>query len=92
MHGNSESDISVFTVWDGGSRPSPLGNVAQDDSKDDDPHEWVRRTKAARAMKSEFLSLDSRVVDTCGGFCDTDQKSAAYATDIALDPLKGIRK
>ena len=24
------SDTSVLTVWDGGSRPSPLGNVAQD--------------------------------------------------------------
>jgi hypothetical protein len=85
-------DTSVLTVWDGGSRPSPLGNIAQDNSKDDDPHEWVRRTKAARAMKSAFLSLDSQVVDTCGGFCDTDQHSAAYDTDIKLDPLKGIRK
>jgi len=57
---------SVLTVWDGGSRPSPLGNIPQDDSLDDDPHEWVRRTPAARAMKSAFLSIDSRVVDTCG--------------------------
>ena len=57
---------SVLTVWDGGSRPSPLDNVPQDDSLRDDPHEWVRRTPAARAMKSAFLSLDSRVLDTCG--------------------------
>ena len=75
----SDATSSVLTVWDGGSRPSPLGNVAQDNAKDDDPHEWVRRTVAARAMKSAFLSLDSRVVDTCDGFCDTDTKSATYA-------------
>jgi len=65
------SAVSVFTVWDGGSRPSPLGNVAQDNTYDDDPHEWVRRTPAARAMKSDFLSLDSRIVDTCVSYCDT---------------------
>jgi hypothetical protein len=65
------ADVSVFTVWDGGSRPSPLSNVAQDNTYDDDPHEWVRRTPAARAMKSGFLSLDSRIVDTCGSYCDT---------------------
>ena len=65
------SGVSVFTVWDGGSRPSPLGNVAQDNTYDDDPHEWVRRTPAARAMKSAFLSLDSRIVDTCVSYCDT---------------------
>ncbi len=53
-------DTSVLTIWDGGSRPVPLDNVAQDNSKDDDPHEWVRRTKAARLMKSHFLSPRAR--------------------------------
>jgi hypothetical protein len=83
-------DVSVFTVWDGGSRPFPLNNVAQDDSKKDDPHEWVRRTRAARDMKAAFLDWDSRVVDTCGGYCDTDAgyRSPDYATDIQLDPLQ----
>jgi hypothetical protein len=85
------ADTSVLTVWDGGSRPSPLANVAQDNSKDDDPHEWVRNTGAARAMKSAFLSLNSRVVDTCGSFCDTDTKSKTAAADGQTDPLAGLR-
>jgi hypothetical protein len=85
----NDTSSSVLTVWDGGSRPSPLGNVAQDKSVDDDPHEWVRRTKAARAMKAAFLSVDSRIVDTCHGFCDTDQQSPQ--ADFSADPLEGIR-
>jgi hypothetical protein len=76
-------DTSVFTIWDGGSRPVPLGNVAQDNSKDDDPHEWVRNTVAARAMKSAFLALDSRVIDTCVTYCDTDTKSDS----LSLSPF-----
>ena len=51
--------------------PIGVGNVAQDRTYDDDPHEWVRRTPAARAMKSAFLSFDSRIVDTCVSYCDT---------------------
>jgi hypothetical protein len=89
INGSNDTTSSVLTVWDGGSRPSPLGNVAQDDSIDDDPHEWVRRTKSARAMKSAFLSLDSRIVDTCQGFCDTDQQSPK--ADFTADPLEGSR-
>jgi hypothetical protein len=80
--------VSVFTVWDGGSRPAPLGNVAQDNSYDDDPHEWVRRTPAARAMKSAFLSLDSHIEDTCVSYCDTYN----YPFDPALasvSPMSG---
>jgi hypothetical protein len=40
-------------------------------------------------MKSAFLSIDSRIVDTCQGFCDTDQKSPK--ADYSVDPLAGIR-
>jgi hypothetical protein len=70
------SGTSVFTVWDGGSRPSPLDNTAQPKaSPDDDPHEWVRNTVAARAMKSAFLAHDSKIVDTCGGPCLTDTRA-----------------
>jgi hypothetical protein len=78
-------NTSVFTIWDGGSRPVPLSNIAQDNAKDDDPHEWVRNTFAARAMKSAFLSFDSTVIDTCTHvdpatgqsvpYCDTDSHS-----------------
>jgi hypothetical protein len=98
INGSNDTTSSVLTVWDGGSRPSPLGNVAQEKQVcpagvagdcDDDPHEWVRRTFDARAMKSYFLSLDSRIVDTCDGFCDTDQKSPL--ADYSADPLEGIR-
>jgi hypothetical protein len=79
-------NASVFTIWDGGSRPVPLSNIAQDNAKDDDPHEWVRNTFQARAMKSAFLDFDSTVVDTCTHtdpatgqtvpYCDTDSKGA----------------
>jgi len=87
----SELDgASVLTVWDGGSRPVPLSNTTISRDIDDDPHEWVRRTRAARDMKAAFLSLDSRIIDTCGGFCDTDQKSPQ--ADYAVDPLQGIRR
>ncbi|MCW2992339.1 MAG: hypothetical protein JWM73_2933 [Solirubrobacterales bacterium] len=89
IHGSDATTSSVLTVWDGGSRPSPLANVAQDNSVDDDPHEWVRNTFAARAMKSAFLSADSRIVDTCQGFCDTDTKSPK--ADYSADPLEGKR-
>lgn len=78
-------DVSVLTVWDGGSRPVPNSNTTISRDIDDDPHEWVRRTKAVRAMKSAFLSFNSRIVDTCGGFCDTDQKSPQ--ADYSVDPL-----
>ena len=81
---------SVLTIWDGGSRPSPLDNVAQSNAKDDDPHEWVRRTRAGRDMKAAFLSVDSTVIDPCHPYCDTDpgHRSPDYATDILLDPLQ----
>jgi hypothetical protein len=82
-------DISVYTVWDGGSRPFPLANVPASKyaTGDDDPHEWIRNTVAARAMKAAFLAADSRVVDTCTPYCDTDSKGA----DLDKDPLAGRR-
>ena len=69
--------VSVLTVWDGGSRPTPITNTAIGPVEpNDDPHEWVRRTVAARAMKSAFLDHDSQIVDTCGGPCLTDTRVA----------------
>jgi hypothetical protein len=89
-------DTSVLTIWDGGSRPSPLSNIAQSNAKDDDPHEWVRNTFAARAMKSSFLAIHSRVIDTCTHvdpvsgetvpYCDTDTKSDDYDKSPAYQP------
>jgi hypothetical protein len=93
---NKNDDASVLTVWDGGSRPVPTSNTTISRDVDDDPHEWVRRTPWARAMKSAFLSIDSTIVDTCkhngaGGsdYCDTDQKSPQ--ADYAKDPIEGER-
>jgi hypothetical protein len=79
------SGVSVYTVWDGGSRPAPLGDVAPSRALDDDPHEWVRRTPAARAMKSDFLAFDSRIEDTCVSYCDTYNYPFSAAT-AALSP------
>ena len=79
-------NTSVFTIWDGGSRPVPLSNIAQNNAKDDDPHEWVRNTVAARAMKSAFLSFDSTVIDTCVSYCDTDSKGADLDKSPTYEP------
>jgi hypothetical protein len=37
-----------------------------------DPHEHPRRSVAARRQKSEFLRVDGRIVDVCGGPCFAD--------------------
>src|SRR3954453_1332070 len=55
---------SALVIWDSGSPVPPTTNTAP--KTGDDPHEHPRRTKENRAMKSAFLSLDSKVVDTCG--------------------------
>src|SRR3954451_6964066 len=79
-------NTSVFTIWDGGSRPVPLSNVAQDNAKDDAPHEWGRNPVAARTMKSAFLSFDSTVIDTCVSYCDTDSKGADLDKSPTYEP------
>jgi len=101
-------NVSLFTIWDGGSRPAPLDNIANTENNakgnNDDPHEWVRRTLAGRNMKSAFLQYvqvdadghplpggtdESRVLDTCNGYCDTSihRRSSNYDADINQDPL-----
>jgi hypothetical protein len=35
-------------------------------SEQEDPHEWPRRTPAARAQKSAFLQIGGLVIDVCG--------------------------
>ena len=37
-----------------------------------DPHEHPRRSVAGRRQKSEFLRVDGRIVDVCGGPCFAD--------------------
>jgi len=62
---------STLVIWDSGEPIPPTTNTSPTEGQD--PHEFPRRTKAARAMKSAFLSIDSRVLDTCNGApCRTD--------------------
>ncbi len=61
-------DGSAITYWDSGpgvnGRP-PATNTPPREGRD--PHESPRATPAARRQKSEFLKVDGRVVDVCGG-------------------------
>jgi hypothetical protein len=69
-------DGSAITMWDSGpirlengqsvgTDVPPTTNTPPTNGKD--PHELPRRTPADRAMKSAFLSVGGRVIDTCGG-------------------------
>jgi hypothetical protein len=55
---------STLVIWDSGADVPPTTNTSPQTGAD--PHEHPRRTKENRAMKSAFLSIDSKVVDTCG--------------------------
>lgn len=60
-------DIGPFRTVGGdvfGTDPPPKTNTPP--SRGVDPHEGPRREASARAMKSAFLQVDGRVVDTCG--------------------------
>jgi hypothetical protein len=68
---------SAIVIWDSGPgrvQPPPLANLApQDTATNNDPHEDVRSTKAARTQKSDFLASSGSVMDVCGGKpCHTD--------------------
>jgi hypothetical protein len=59
---------SALVYWDAGSQrvaAPPLENVPN--RALEDPHEYPRRTPAARRQKSDFLDLNGAVTDTCGG-------------------------
>ncbi len=61
-------DSGPARMEDGQSRgtpPPPAANLPNREGKD--PHEEPRNTVAARLQKSEFLKIDGRVVDVCGG-------------------------
>ncbi|HEX8082991.1 MAG TPA: hypothetical protein VF529_01800 [Solirubrobacteraceae bacterium] len=55
---------------DHGTPSPPAGNVPP--RLGCDPHEHPRRSPAARQQKSEFLRVDGRIVDVCGGPCFAD--------------------
>ena len=66
--GNLPWSGSAIVYWDGGPTrvaPPPLENVPNDQL--DDPHEFPRRTHAARQQKSDFLQADGKVIDVCAG-------------------------
>jgi hypothetical protein len=62
---------SAIVIWDGGPglvQPPPVANIAPTDSAaNNDPHEFVRNTPAARQQKSDFLQANGTVVDVCAG-------------------------
>jgi hypothetical protein len=59
---------SAIVYWDAGAArvaAPPLENVPN--RALEDPHEYPRRTPAARQQKSDFLQLNGAVLDPCGG-------------------------
>ena len=65
-------------TYPGRARPSCTGTAGRPASRRrrwrtcpttelDDPHEFPRRTHAARQQKSDFLQADGKVVDVCAG-------------------------
>ena len=63
---------SAIDIWDSGPgivQPPPVGNIPPpaETSTNQDPHEHVRNTPAARVQKSNFLQPFGSVVDVCGG-------------------------
>jgi hypothetical protein len=62
---------SAIVIWDGGPglvQPPPVANITPTDSAaNNDPHEFVRNTPAARQQKSDFLQANGTVVDVCAG-------------------------
>ena len=57
-------------LGDHGNYPPPANNVPPRFGCD--PHEHPRRSPLARRQKSEFLRVDGRIVDVCGGPCFAD--------------------
>jgi hypothetical protein len=62
---------SAIVIWDDGpgmTQPPPFANIPPvESSTNNDPHEFVRSTPAARVQKSEFLEPGGAVFDVCSG-------------------------
>ena len=58
-------DGSAVVWWDAGIPLPPLEN--KPNRAGEDPHGAPRSEVAARQQKSEFLKVDGRVVEVCGG-------------------------
>jgi hypothetical protein len=64
-------DGSAIVIWDSGPgrvQPPPFANLPPiAGPNNNDPHEDVRNTPAARVQKSNFLEPHGAVIDVCGG-------------------------
>jgi hypothetical protein len=59
---------SAIVYWDGGPARVNVPPLANTPNKGlDDPHEFPRRTPAARTQKAAFLAPGGALIDTCGG-------------------------
>jgi hypothetical protein len=59
---------SAIVYWDAGPARVSVPPLANTPNKGlEDPHEFVRRTPAARAQKAAFLKPGGALVDVCGG-------------------------
>jgi hypothetical protein len=56
---------SAIVIWDAGTPAPPITNTPNRGGSD--PHSRPRSTPIARVQKSEFLKINGRVVDVCGG-------------------------
>ena len=68
-------DDCDHNAGDRGNLAPPAGNVPP--RLGCDPHEHPRRSPAARRQKSEFLRIEGRIVDVCGGPCFADGYAGA---------------
>jgi hypothetical protein len=59
---------SAIVYWDGGPARVGVPPLTNTPNKGlDDPHEFPRRTPAARTQKAAFLAPGGALIDTCGG-------------------------
>jgi hypothetical protein len=59
---------SAIVYWDAGPARVNVPSLANTPNKGlEDPHEFVRRTPAARAQKAAFLAPGGSLIDVCGG-------------------------
>ena len=57
---------SALIMWDEGKTDVPPLDNTYPDTDPYDPHEYPRRTVAARCQKARFLRADGRVIDVSG--------------------------
>ncbi len=61
---DDDADTSALVVWDSGSDPIPIDDIAPSTSRD--PHGDPRNDPQVRRQKAAFL-FDGELIDVCGG-------------------------